>query len=178
MKGCMPIVSGLLAGALLCSCTMQKPVESLRQSGDHSYRTGDYVAAAHDYEMITERYPGDWRAQYQLGMARLELGELSAARSALEIAHARRPRDSDVIEALADVMLRQDDNEAVFDLLRRSTASSPSTESYLRLARYSIALDDPDSARAQCTGDLGQHPGAIERLDADVAARNQITQGQ
>ncbi|MHC4211298.1 MAG: tetratricopeptide repeat protein [Planctomycetota bacterium] len=89
---------GVLILACLFGCG-QQPIESLRTSGDRLYERGDYASAAAKYAQIADRYPGDWEAHYRLGLCRLEMGELSAARTELKVALTNRPRDPDVVDA-------------------------------------------------------------------------------
>src|SRR5439155_212444 len=81
--------------------------ETMRASGDYRFNKGDYAGAADEYSEIVARYPGDWEAQYKLGLSQLELKNYSAGRRALEIAYTQRPRDPKVAQALAEAMFRQ-----------------------------------------------------------------------
>jgi tetratricopeptide (TPR) repeat protein len=137
---------GLLILVVLCGCN-QPPAESLRARGDRLYQRGDYPAAAEEYSKVTQQYPGDWQAHYRLGHCRLELGELSEARRELEIAHTSRPRDADVVDALAETMFQQGDEAMLYALLKQQTESERTVRSWLRLARYAEELGDADSAQ-------------------------------
>ena len=125
----------------------QRPIGSIRTEGDLLFDQGEYADAADAYTQIADRYPGDWEGQYRLGLCRLELGEVSAARRALEIAHSRRPSDSNIADALAEAMYQEGDEAGLFAFLRERAESTKSVEAYRRLARFCIELSDPDSAR-------------------------------
>jgi tetratricopeptide (TPR) repeat protein len=140
-------MAGLLAAALLGGCAAQRPVDSIRASGDRYYARGDFETAASEYREITDRYPGDWKGQYMLGRSLLELGRPTEARRALEVAHTRRPDNDMVVEALAEAMLREGDEATLFAFLRERAADTHAAVDYTRLARYSIEMNDPDSAQ-------------------------------
>lgn len=140
------IIAGALCLALPAGCQSDPPVHVLRERGDFRFEHQRYAEAAEQYRQIADRYPGDWEAQYKLGLSLLEIGELVEARNALEVAHTRQPDNIDVIDALAEVMYRQRDDAYLFAFLRRQAEKTQSARAYLRLAEYSRALGDPDSA--------------------------------
>lgn len=133
----------------------QRPSEAIRTSGDHYYRIGDYEAARDEYAEIVSRWPGDWQAQYKLGLSCLKTGETSLARRSLEIAYTRihekhrtQPRDDqDVANALAEAIFLQKDEARLYAFLRERAAAMQTVETHLQLGRYSMELNDPDSAR-------------------------------
>lgn len=139
-------VTGALVLLSLGACAVRRPAELIRVNGDRLFSRGEFAAAADEYAAIVDRYPGDWRAQYMLGRSRLEVGEVATARSALEIAHTRRPDDVAIADTLAEAMHEHGDESALFRFLRDRAQDTRSTHAYLRLARYSLLLDDPDSA--------------------------------
>src|SRR5690606_32082038 len=59
----------------------------------------------------------------------------------------RRPHDPEIADALAEAMYQVGDEQQLFAFLRQRAESTQSVESYLRLAHYSLEMDDPDSAR-------------------------------
>ncbi|UCD76825.1 MAG: tetratricopeptide repeat protein [Phycisphaerales bacterium] len=142
-----PLLMILLSAVLLTACTTPRPVETIRQNGDRLYALGDWSGAAEEYELIVQRYPGDWKAQYGLGLARLKLGDANGARNALEVAHTRRPNHNKVADALAEAMYQQGRENELFAFLRERAESTQSVHGYLQLARYAVALNDPDSAQ-------------------------------
>jgi tetratricopeptide (TPR) repeat protein len=142
----------LVLGCLLFSCTFTgcagpRPADAIMESGDRYFRLGDYTSAASEYEQVASRYPGDWRAQYRLGITRLELGEYTQARRALEIAHTRRPDDMEVAEALAEAMYEQRSIDDLYAFLHAQVENTRSVRACLVLAQYSLALGDLDSAK-------------------------------
>jgi tetratricopeptide (TPR) repeat protein len=133
--------------AAVASCTQQRPIEVLRQGGDYRFEYGEYAAAAPYYEEIVERRPGDWEAQYRLGLVSLHLGEVDRARLALETAYSLKPASTEIADALAEAMYRQGAEDELYAFLRERADASRSTHEYLQLARYAIELGDMDTAK-------------------------------
>ncbi len=135
----------LVVGLTQAGCGM-RPIESVRTSADFQYQQQEYQQAAIEYAEIADRAPGDWQAQYRLGLCELELGNADRARTALEIAHARQPANADVVDAMAEAMFRQRDEQALFDLLTDRAETERTVRAWLRLGRYSAELGDADTA--------------------------------
>jgi tetratricopeptide (TPR) repeat protein len=141
------LVHLLVAGTLAGGCASQPPAETLRDRGDRYFESGDYEKAATEYAAITDRYPGDFQAQYQLGLSLLALERYDEARRALEIARNRRPQDVAVSDALAEAIYRQGNREQLFEFLHMQAEQTPSARAHLRIAMYSLKVDDPDTAQ-------------------------------
>lgn len=139
--------SGVLIVMMLLVGCGQRPIETIRTRGDYLYDRGEYADAAAEYAQITDRYPGDWQAHYRLGLCRLELDELSAARRELEVAHTMRPRDADVVDALAEVMLLQGRDGELFGFVQEQAESRQTVRAWLRMGRYAARIGDADSAQ-------------------------------
>lgn len=136
---------GVLILLVLVGCG-QRPIETIRTRGDFLYDHGEYAEAAAEYAQITDRYPGDWQAHYRLGLCRLELNELPAARRELEVAHTIKPQDADIVDALAETMLLQGLDEQLFAFVKAQAESEQTVRAWLRLARYAARIGDADSA--------------------------------
>lgn len=128
-------------------CAAKRPVESIRESGTLHYTYGRYDDAANEFSEIVSRYPGDWEAQYMLGLTQQKRGDLTSARRALEIAHTRKPANEDVADALAEVMYEQQDLNRLFAFLRERAETTKTAPAFLRLARYAMDTNDADTAR-------------------------------
>lgn len=137
----------VMFAAVPAGCTTTRPTESVRDRADYLFNRGQYRAAAEEYAVVVSRYPGDWRAQYQLGRSLMEVDDLNGARRALEVAHSQQPGHDGIAAALAEVMFLQGDEQHLFAFLRQRAESSHSTEAYLTLGRYAMEMGDPDSAR-------------------------------
>jgi tetratricopeptide (TPR) repeat protein len=142
----LPVLMSVLAAVVLAACAAQRPTPTVRESGDLRFKRGDYLGAAVEYQEIVARYPGDWQAQYKLGLCQIQLGQLAEAERALTIAHTRRRDNADIVDALAQVMFQQGDEAQLFAFLRERAESTQTVRAYLRLAQYSIEMNDPDSA--------------------------------
>lgn len=128
-------------------CTQQRrPIEVVRTSGDQKYKVGNYAAARDEYAEIVSQYPGDWEAQYRMGMSMIETQQYSRARQALETAYTLKP-SQEVADGLAKAMFMQKDESRLFAFLRERASSTRSTAAYLELGKYSMLMDDPDSAQ-------------------------------
>ncbi len=125
-----------------------RPIESVRDRADFQFDHQQYPEAASEYTEIVDRDPGDWQAQYRLGLCELELGNADRARTALEIAYANRPDNREVVDALAEAMLRQPDEPALFELLTQRTRTQQTVYAWMRLGRYAAELGDADTALA------------------------------
>ncbi len=123
-----------------------RPIESVRARADFQFDHEQYPAAATEYAEIVDRNPGDWQAQYRLGLCELELGNAHQARMALEIAFANRPDNREVVDALAEVMYRQPDEKALFELLINRAQTRQTVYAWMRLARYAAESGDADTA--------------------------------
>jgi len=138
----------VLLVAALAGCG-QRPIETIRTKADFYYGKGEYADASREYGEIADRYPGDWKAQYRLGLCYLELDEPLQARLALELADANHPGDPDVIDALAEATYRDPGTTPrVFEYVQRRAETEQTVRAWLRLARYAAALGDSDSATA------------------------------
>ncbi|MHC5113135.1 MAG: tetratricopeptide repeat protein [Planctomycetota bacterium] len=174
MAGRLSIVLVFSILLTLTGCAGQRSIDKISDSGHRLYKHGDYAAAADEFQEIADRYPGDWRAQYMLGMCRLELGQINDARRAMEIAWTRRPGDPDVADGLATAMLRGGDEETLYRFLQDRAEQTQSVTDYLRLARFTMDMNDPDSARLavdtaiELDGGLSVEPYLVA---ADLAER-------
>jgi tetratricopeptide (TPR) repeat protein len=141
------IIALLTAAAALGGCASQRPADAMRDSGDWHFKRGEYAMAAAEYESIAKRYPGDWQAQYQLGLCLIETEQYASARRALEVANDRKPHDPAIADALAEAMFHQGDEEHLYTFLRERAEEEQTPRAYLRLARYAARVNDPDTAR-------------------------------
>jgi tetratricopeptide (TPR) repeat protein len=137
----------LIVVSLVVAAGCSRPVQTVLASADGLYKRGEYAAAAREYDEVAQREPGRWWAHYRLGACRLELGDPASARYELEIAIVHRPGDPQIVEALAEAMLREGDEEGLYRLLSSEAQRSGTADAYLRWARYCVEIGDPDSAR-------------------------------
>jgi len=143
----MALLLLVCVSAVLAGCQTGRPATAIRTDADFHYERGDYSSARSLYAEITERYPGDWRAQYRLGQCNLAMEHNADARRALEIAHTVQPDNQPIADALAEAMFRLGEQEQLFTFLRQQAEQTQSVHAYLRLARYAMNSGDPDLAR-------------------------------
>jgi tetratricopeptide (TPR) repeat protein len=141
------LLTGACGVAALTGCQSQRPIHSVRSSGDYQYQQGNYAAAADEYSEIVSRFPGDWEAQYRLGLSHLELGQLAPARRALDIANTLKPENQDVADALAEVMFQQKDEARLFAFLKSRAETYQTVAAHLAFAKYAEEMGDKDTAR-------------------------------
>lgn len=135
----------LVAG--LGGCVKGKSSEQLIADGDHAYRYGRYEEAAGDFKQVLDRYPGDVAANLGYARTQIALGDLGAARSALETAAASKPEDFQISLLLAEVLFKQRDTTRLYQLLRDRAVEQGNAEAWIVMARYALELDDPDTAK-------------------------------
>ena len=137
----------LCASLALAACqSAPRPTEAIRRSGDREFQRGNYAAAAEEYREIADRTPGDWRAQYRLGLSLLEIDRPADARDALEIANNLKPNDPDIRSALARAMHEQGATNELFAFLRQRADETRATGDYMEMARYAMLEGDYDLA--------------------------------
>lgn len=143
---------GLVAG--LGGCMKGKSSEQLLADGDHAYRYGRYEEAAGDFQQVLDRYPGDVQANVGYARTQIALGNLDAARTALETAAASKPEDFEISLLLAEVLFRQQDTTRLYQLLRDRAVEQGRADAWIVMARYALELDDPDTAQMAVTSAL------------------------
>ncbi len=145
-----PLAAAALAVAASVGCQTTEPPPSanaLRTRGAFYVENEQYDLAFEEYRQLADRFPGDADAQQNLGIAALEINRLDEARRALEIAHVLDPENIDTADALAEVLLRQNDDDRLYVFLREQAESAQTTYAYLRWSNYARRLGDADTAR-------------------------------
>jgi tetratricopeptide (TPR) repeat protein len=137
-----------MTGLCLAGCATPTPAVDLLGRGERLYEDGQYDAAADAFGEVTQRYPGDWKAQLGLGRSLLALDRPVEAEVALEVARTRRPDDPDIADALAQSMFDQGKQAELLRFLRARAERTNASYDYLVLAAYYDAMNDPDSARS------------------------------
>jgi Flp pilus assembly protein TadD len=140
------MILALATMTVISGCSAPRPTEAVRESGEWRFKAGRYDEARDEYAEIVSRFPGDWDAQYKLGLSMMKTGELAGARRAIETAHSLKPENREVAAALAEVMDQQNDDDRLFAYLRERASSSQSVEDYLMMAHYMMEKD-PDTAQ-------------------------------
>lgn len=146
------LLPGSLAAAgaftlMLGACQGPPSTEQSIERGNHYLEFGRWQDAADAFQPVIKNSPGKWEAEYGYGVAMANLGDLVTARRCLETANDESPGNMKVIEALADVMFRQNDTSAMYQLLRGAGASLGTPDPWVALGLYAIRLKDNDSAQ-------------------------------
>jgi tetratricopeptide (TPR) repeat protein len=141
------VLFALAAIAVLGGCVKGKSSEQLLADGEHAYRYGHYEEAAGDFRQVLDRYPGDVQANVGFARTQIALGNLDAARSALETAAASKPEDFEISLLLAEVLFKQRDTTRLYQLLRDRAVEQGRVDAWIVMARYALELDDPDTAQ-------------------------------
>jgi len=139
------VLLALLAVTALAGCG-PRPVETSREIGEFNFRHRNYEIAAQHFGDIIARFPGDGMAQFRYGQSMLELGELTAARRALEIAAAEMPNNEAVFDVLAETLAQQGDQPRLYQLLRDRAAITGSADAWIRMSQFALRFDDHDLA--------------------------------
>ncbi len=148
-------LASVLLGVLLClplvltaGCTTAR---NLREEGVLALNRGQNDLALEKIAKAAEKDPSSAFTQYELGRAYLALDRNLEAQYAMEKAHALRPGDKaftpDVLDALAESLLRQDRRPNLLEFLDRQVATYGTTRDYLRQGKYLALAGDPDAAR-------------------------------
>ncbi len=130
----------------ITGCASSPPIDVMREKGDWHFKYGRYEQAAEQYGGIIAKAPGDWQAQSRYGQSMQKMGDLDAARRALEVAYAKNPLDNETAHGLAEVMYTQGDHQRLYQFLKDRAASQRTVGAYLDMADYCREMGDFDSA--------------------------------
>jgi Flp pilus assembly protein TadD len=143
------------------ACQGPPSTEQSIERGNHYLEFGKWQEAADAFQPVIKNSPGKWEAEYGYGVAMANLGDLVTARRCLETANDESPGNIKVIESLADVMFRQNDTSAMYQLLRGAGASLGTPDPWITLGLYAIRLKDNDSAQQAFAAAIEVDSGAI-----------------
>src|ERR1043165_9534496 len=129
-------------------------VERLLQSAAEHHHAGRVAQAAAAYRMVLEADPSSFRAHYDLGLARLALGERAAAAASLLEAIRLQPQSAEAHYVLGHLYC--DDDRAAEGLahLRRALELRPDSAE----TRWSLALGGIPQVYAS-----GEEPSRVRR---------------
>ena len=116
------------------------------ERGNYAMWQGRWADAALDYGKAVEQHPGDWEAQFNLGKCYLEMGDPLMASHSLAIAESIQPSNTEVADLLAVSLLECGDSNRLYSFLQSRAKKIQTVRAWIKLAEYSMALDDPDSA--------------------------------
>ena len=118
----------------------------LMERGDYAMWQGRWSDATNDYKAAAEMHPGDWRAQYGYGQCLLKIDEPQRASHVLTIAESLQPSNTAIADLLAEALLRSGNNDQLYFFLSNRAQKYQTVHAWIRMADYTMELDDPDSA--------------------------------
>lgn len=116
--------------------TRENRLLNSRIEGDRAMHEGRYADAAAWYEDFLGERPSQPQVVYELALAYEAMGEPSAAREALSVAHELDPDNEVYIEALARNMAKNGEVDPALDMLERIAAESMRADAHARLGRF------------------------------------------
>lgn len=121
---------------------------ALEIRGDADYKGEQFAEAASSYAKYIEGKPGDKVVRAKLGAALLRAGQPEAAVTHLRVAYSQSPTNDAILDDLADALVKSNQKDEAFRLLRARCADRGSTGDWLRLGRAGLRMADTDTARA------------------------------
>jgi HEAT repeat protein len=150
------------------------PADSLLRVASTLMSRGDYRAAADAYRSVARRYPASMRiseAMYYEAFASYRAGDLTRARSALDVMRERYPQqaargDANALRTrICGELARQGDSDCAEEVTRVSVSASAGTSASPRSGAAS-----PARGGTQCPD------GDLEENDTQIAALNALLQ--
>ncbi len=136
----------LIPLALLTSCGGQGPINE-RARADEALRGARYDEAVERYSRYLSMRPGEAEARNAYGRALLAQGDAVSAIEQLKIAHSQQPTNTKFLDDLCDAMIKGNQTEEMFRLLRGYTDAIGTVDNWLRLGRFARLAGDPDTAK-------------------------------
>jgi len=151
--------------ALLASCGGQGPVNE-RFRADEALRGARYDEAVERYARYLSLRPGETEARNAYGRALLAQGDSVDAIEQLKIAHSQEPTNPKYLDDLCDAMIKGNQVEEMFRLLRSYTDSIGTVDNWMRLGLFARRAGDPDTAKTALL--------TAARIDRGVSVAPQI----
>ncbi|MGP1273668.1 MAG: tetratricopeptide repeat protein [Phycisphaerales bacterium] len=156
-------VSALFLGlSLALTACNTVSVIALEEQAHRASERQQYDTAAAKYRQALEQSPGRVHSRVGLGKTLLKMDQPREARRNLELALAARPDDAEILDLLAESMVRSGDNEAMYRLLRGRAEQRNAVADWMRLGKFAAQAGDADVAEnalmTAATLDRGQNP--------------------
>ncbi|MBX9737335.1 MAG: hypothetical protein K2X32_10460 [Phycisphaerales bacterium] len=136
----------LIPLALLASCGGQGPINE-RHRADEALRGQRYDEAVTRYATYLAERPGEAEARNAYGRALLASNDPINAVEQLKTAHYQEPTNAKYLDDLCDAMIKANQSEDMFRMLRSYTDSIGTTDNWLRLGTFAQRAGDPDTAK-------------------------------
>ena len=143
------------------------------QLGIAALQAGDRDAAIEHFEQSLRQNPAYWYAWRDLGRARLDIGDLQGAETALKRGLSIRPGEAWLADLLADVYFEAGRVEELNELGQELLQSSPAhaTAQY-HLARAALLAEDTRGAELHVQSGLSLDPANFQCLFLDARLRS------
>lgn len=172
----------LLTAFALPGCSHQRPLHTIRASGESHLYYGEYDAAIADYREYLERMPQDHKARFDLGQALLKSNRPNEARKEFKIASDIEPLNDTYYDAYAEAMLQSGSKGELSTTLRRRAETTGRVQDWSRLGTFSARLGNADEAEqallmaarldqgrsASVQRDLASFYGTVGRRDRQI----------
>ncbi len=125
-----------------------RALHMVERSGDRAVEHGNAELAVNEFRELAERAPSMPQYRLKYAKALLATGEAGTAREQLEYAYTLLPRNEEVLTLLAEAMGKSNDTENAVRLLRTTAEDRKQPADWIRLGRFLVSVNDPDSAEA------------------------------
>ena len=137
------VAAGLFSGG----CNSQRPLHVVERDARYAASKGDYEKAKADWSEFLTRKPDAVEKRLELAKAYNALGDHTMAVEQLTVAGDVDPMNDIYLDAQADSLFRKNERDALTVLLTRATTERGRASDYLRLAKYTQLLGNPDEAQ-------------------------------
>ena len=145
---------------------LKETVAALRSRGDTALFTrGDYPSAIQLYTAAIKKAPQDPSLHLNLGLARLRMGQVPAAKAHFNDTLAINPNNSRALTNLALIALAQDDRTTASSLLKRAVEAEPNNHEIRQtFVTLLIQSDKPAEALPHLNHILDRSPANQQAL--------------
>lgn len=127
------------------------PNSVLRLHAKDAIDQKDYTTAREKLERALGQDPADWKANYYMGLVRIEQERPLVARLHLEVAYSLRDNDPEtpaILDALAQALHNEGDIDKLDIMLKSATNRYGKPHDFYRQAKFLGLQGDVDGARA------------------------------
>lgn len=121
-------------------------VIALEEQAARAESREQFDTAAQKYQQALDRSPGRVHSRVGLGRVLLQTDRPADARRQFELALSARPDDPEILDLLAESMVRSGDAQAMYRLLRGRAEQRNAVTDWLRLGRFASLAGDADVA--------------------------------
>lgn len=133
------------AAAILAGC-QGRSVLKAEQDGIHHNSVGEYAQAEQDFAYTLDKSPGRVPSRLGMGKALMAQGKASQARPHLETAYSIEPNNDEVIDLLAEAMLKDGKPDEMTRLLKGRAEERQTVKEWVRYGKWAAKANDADGA--------------------------------